>query len=340
MDKIAFSSNDLPAQLDDGTRLLQWREFLFRVFGPLEVSALSDRPFSQSLDGWQFGTVGLVRFAGTANCIASTSSTIAATMRPDFYLSLNPDPAPMAFSQRGRDVVLDAATVALGTCNEPCDMRANNRTAYFQVAVPQARITDLVAGVEDQIARPIHSGTAAMRHLRRYIGLLSEPGGLDDDPDLIAHVETTLTDLVALALCAGRDATRMAQMRGLRAARLQHILAEVRTGFTTPGFSPQAVAHKLGVTPRYVQNLLQETGSSFTERVLELRLQRTCAMLADLRYDRMKISEIAEACGFNEIPYFNRCFRRRFGASPTQYRGLSNADQWRDAVHRASTKNP
>ena len=115
-------------------------------------------------------------------------------------------------------------------------------------------------------------------------------------------------------------------MRGLRAARLQHILVEIRAGFATPGFSPHAVAHKLGVTPRYVQNLLQETGSSFTERVLEFRLQRACAMLADMRHDRMKIGEIAEACGFNEIPYFNRRFRRRFGASPTQYRGRSGAD--------------
>lgn len=326
MDEIAFSSNDLPAQLDDGARLLQWREFLFRVFGSLDVSALPDRPFSQRMDGWQFGAVGLVRFAGTANSIASTSSTVAATMRPDFYLSLNPDPAPMAFSQRGRDVVLDADTVALGSCNERCDMRANGRTAYFQLAIPQTRMKDLVAGAEDQIARPIHSGTAAMRHLRRYIDFISQPGGLDSDPDLIAHVETTLTDLVALALGAGRDATKIASMRGLRAARLQHILVEIRAGFATPGFSPSAVARKLGVTPRYIQNLLQETGSSFTERVLELRLQRACAMLADIRHDRMKIGEIAEACGFNEIPYFNRRFRRRFGASPTQYRGRSNAD--------------
>ena len=55
--------------------------------------------------------------------------------------------------------------------------------------------------------------------------------------------------------------------------------------------------------------------------VLELRLQKARAMLASPRYDRMKVSDIALACGFNEVSYFNRCFRRRFGASPTQFRG-------------------
>jgi AraC-like DNA-binding protein len=33
------------------------------------------------------------------------------------------------------------------------------------------------------------------------------------------------------------------------------------------------------------------------------------------------VSDLAAACGFNEVSYFDRCFRRRFGASPTQYRG-------------------
>jgi AraC-like DNA-binding protein len=44
-------------------------------------------------------------------------------------------------------------------------------------------------------------------------------------------------------------------------------------------------------------------------------------MLSGPRHDRLKVSEIAYACGFNEVSYFNRCFRRRFGASPTQFRG-------------------
>lgn len=318
MNKIAFSSSDLPAHLDDAARLSQWRDFLSGIFGALDVSSLPDRPFSQKLEGWCFNAVGVVRLEGNADRIASGSSVVR---RPDFYLCLKSGPEPMLFSQRGRDVLFDGATAVLGDCIEPFDMRARDSSAFLHVSIPQALMKDLVADVEDFVARPIDSDSAAMRHLRRYLSLLSEPGALEDDADMIAHVETTLTDLVALALGAGRDATEIAQMRGLRAARLRDIVAEIHSGFTHPGFSSNEVARRLRVTPRYVQNLLQETGSSFTERVLELRLQRARAMLADLRGDRMKIGEIAEACGFSEIPYFNRCFRRRFGASPTQYRG-------------------
>jgi AraC-like DNA-binding protein len=74
---------------------------------------------------------------------------------------------------------------------------------------------------------------------------------------------------------------------------------------------------------RYVQDLLTESGASFTERVLELRLAKAQAMLAQQRFDGMKVSDIAYTCGFNEVSYFNRRFRARFGCSPTEYRGAN-----------------
>ena len=109
-------------------------------------------------------------------------------------------------------------------------------------------------------------------------------------------------------------------MRGLRAARLREVVAEIRAGFADPAFSAQHLARKLGVSARYIQDLLQETGSAFTARVLELRLQRARAMLTDPRHDRMKVGEIAAACGFTKFR-ISTVFRRRFGTTPTRYRG-------------------
>jgi AraC-like DNA-binding protein len=43
-------------------------------------------------------------------------------------------------------------------------------------------------------------------------------------------------------------------------------------------------------------------------------------MLATARFDRLKVSDIAYACGFSDVSYFNRCFRRRFGCSPRELR--------------------
>jgi AraC-like DNA-binding protein len=160
--------------------------------------------------------------------------------------------------------------------------------------------------------------------LRRYLELITGADGIGADEALDEHLGRTLLDLDALALGAGRDARELAHIRGLRAARLREVLHEIKINFADPRCSPHRVAQKLGLSARYVQDLLHETGTSFTERVTELRLQHARAMLASAQCDALKVIEIAGLCGFNEVSYFNRRFRARFGASPTQYRDRSD----------------
>jgi AraC-like DNA-binding protein len=219
---------------------------------------------------------------------------------------------------------LDAPPMATLLINpETGEGLAKEDRACFAVNVPLDRLLDLVADAQNLVASHPEPRSAVVRHLRRYLEIVSGSHDVEDDPALIEHVGTTVLDLIALTLGARRDAAQTAHMRGLRAARVQEIIAGIRAGFADPAFSPRTIASKLGLTPRYVQELLNESGTSFTDRVLELRLQKARAMLANARHDRLKVSEIAYACGFNDISYFNRCFRRRYGASPSEVRGAA-----------------
>jgi AraC-like DNA-binding protein len=321
MKKIVFSTDHLPSDLDERARLSAWQDFLGSACCPVDVVRFSqDRPLSQRMEITPFDGIAAMRMNGTVSELGWSSRCLSARP-PDFYLCLNRSHGLVSVEQMGREVECDLKTVMLGSCTEPGLIRWQDCNVDL-VAVQQARLRELVADAEDLLIRPLQ-GSEALRLLRRYLDILPAPDGIEDQPRLVAHIGMTLADLVALALGAGRDATEVARGRGLRAARLQEIVTEIRTGFAEQEFSPQTLASKLGVSARYIQDLLQETGASFTERVLELRLQRARAMLSDPRNDRLRISEIAAACGFNEIPYFNRCFRRRFGGTPTQFRGGS-----------------
>lgn len=77
-------------------------------------------------------------------------------------------------------------------------------------------------------------------------------------------------------------------------------------------------ADTAGLSERYVNELLFEAGASFTTRLTELRLRKAAELLV---HREGRISDIAFACGFNDLSYFNRCFRRRFGLTPTAARG-------------------
>jgi AraC-like DNA-binding protein len=76
---------------------------------------------------------------------------------------------------------------------------------------------------------------------------------------------------------------------------------------------------------RYVQHLFDLSGTSFTDFVLEQRLRLAHRLLREPKNSSRKISDIAATAGFSDISYFNRAFRARFGATPTDIRDGARA---------------
>jgi AraC-like DNA-binding protein len=66
--------------------------------------------------------------------------------------------------------------------------------------------------------------------------------------------------------------------------------------------------------------LFEQDGSSFSSFVLAERLRRVRRMLADRRYAHLNIAQVAHENGFGDVSYFNRSFRRHFGATPSDVR--------------------
>jgi AraC-like DNA-binding protein len=324
MPKLVFSSADLPAGVDDGERFSLWRDMFVEMHGSFDLSRLADQRFKVRFDAGAFGDIALVRFEGTLGRMARTRQQALTSPQDVASFCINLTPAPMGCSQRGRELVVAPNTPVLMTNTDGGEVRANTPNAWYTVYLPHQRLRELTAHAEDMIAKPLDPANPAVRHLRRYLDILTGPDGFEVDPLLHGHVSRTLADLVALSLGVAGEVAEIAELRGVRAARLRMVIAEIQAGFARPEFSPDHVARRLGITPRYVQKLLYESGRGFTERVMELRLQKARAMLVSPHDDPLTITEIAYACGFNEASYFNRCFRRRFGASPTQYRGGGN----------------
>ena len=319
--RFTLASDDLPAHLDDRARLAAWQDRFVEHSCKLDISPAADRRFSLRCDLARFQEIGAIRFEGTVDRFERPSHYAAIDGSDDLILCLNQGGSATSFTQSGRDATLRSGAVLLATNTMGGRMRAQSDNPWSSLFVPRQRIGALVANVDDRLMKPLDAGVAPVRFLGRYLDLLFAPDDLQDEPALLAHIGTTITDLIALAFGAGREASELARMRGLRAARALEILRCIGAGFTRPSFGPAEVARAMGLSPRYVNELMQETGVSFAERVMELRLQKARGLLAAPPRTAMRVSDIAYACGFNEVSYFNRCFRRRFGASPTQMRG-------------------
>jgi AraC-like DNA-binding protein len=87
--------------------------------------------------------------------------------------------------------------------------------------------------------------------------------------------------------------------------------------------SVATIAARHRIKPRWIQRLFEREGMTFTEYVLAQRLARAHRLLADPRYASQKISTIAFNVGFGDLSYFNRAFRRRYGAAPSELRAAA-----------------
>ena len=78
------------------------------------------------------------------------------------------------------------------------------------------------------------------------------------------------------------------------------------------------LAEKFSCSRRHLNRLFhQHFGVSVAALRMETRLLKAVSLLRDAN---AKIINVAEECGFNHLGLFNTCFKRRFGASPGQWR--------------------
>jgi two-component system response regulator YesN len=82
--------------------------------------------------------------------------------------------------------------------------------------------------------------------------------------------------------------------------------------------SLEKVASVVYLNPVYFSQLFkQKTGSGFKEYIITLRLEQAKRMLLD---PKLKLAEISERVGYQDMRHFTQQFRKKFGQTPSQYR--------------------
>ncbi|MCP3463694.1 AraC family transcriptional regulator [Bradyrhizobium sp. CCGUVB23] len=189
---------------------------------------------------------------------------------------------------------------------------------YLNLRLSRSLLEPRLSDFSTALARPIGADTPALRLLLGYCRILNDEKARFT-AELGSAVATHIHDLVALAVGASRDGTEIAR-RGVAAARLHAVKADIRAHLADPKLSVAVVAARHRVTPRYIHRLFELDGTTFSEFALTLRLTHADGMLRDARFLDRTISTIAFDCGFSDLSYFNRTFKRFYSATPSDIR--------------------
>ena len=195
-------------------------------------------------------------------------------------------------------------------------------TRFLGFRVPRNAVVPLVGQLDNTPIQVVPRGRETLNLLAIYAGAVvgGEPVRTQEVSRLVV---THIHDLIAVVVGATKDSQATAERRGIAAARLHAIMADITAHLGDCDLTATAVAQRQHMTPRYVHKLFELEGITFSAFVLARRLSLAYRLLSDGRFRHRHISSMAFEVGFGDLSYFNRAFRRSYGATPSEVRQLS-----------------
>ena len=100
--------------------------------------------------------------------------------------------------------------------------------------------------------------------------------------------------------------------------RLVDLIVAVVARTPDMDFTLTNLARAAQVTPSHLSTLFhRHYGARFSEFLVEQRVKTAMRMLQD---HRLSVEQVARQCGFNNVSYFCKCFRRHTGTTPGRWR--------------------
>ncbi|MBF9043967.1 helix-turn-helix domain-containing protein [Rhodobacterales bacterium HKCCE4037] len=309
-----FSTAFLPAP----DRLAIWREVFGREVIRLDMAPLGDAPmhYEARFLPVHRTTIGI----GSASAMSCERTRPLLSDGNDDIILLLPIMGSVSLEQRGAEIVARSGDILVRRSDD-AGKTLSSSGQFLTLTLPVRELESRVADIDRLTMAVLPRDGEGVRLLTRYARMiLSDP---EIGPAVSKVIQSHLADLVAVAIGANRAAWHEAQQRGFRAARLRAIHAAIREGAAEEGLSINAVARTMGISPGYIRKLLAAEGTNFSALVLERRLHLAHAALSDPALARRPISAIALDCGFGDVSYFNRAFRKRFDATPGDVRAAA-----------------
>jgi AraC family transcriptional regulator, positive regulator of tynA and feaB len=298
-----------------------WRETICQSFVPLRPERSEgavNTTFRGELAGWQAADIFFARVSGDGQFVYRDPEAITNDDQAVYFLNFQYQ-GHSKIDQAGNTAMLKPGSFALIDAMQPFRMQVSDNFDQLSIKIPHILLKQHIVQPEFALAHALDCESVRSRLAMKAIQALAEEGDLLKD-----HFSNVAVDhaLQLLALALDQRATNATQLRKtqktLDALRVKAI-ARMQLELDSVDFSPTDVASQLGVSLRYLQAAFTQSNISIRDWVLQQRLNRCRADLTSTKRSITTIANIAYSHGFNDLSYFNRTFKLRYGCTPGKY---------------------
>ncbi len=292
-----------------------WNDAVCEAFLRVRTERSERAQFSGSIESWPVGPLHVNFVKSERHLVRRNRSAVARDTDDWFFVNLHRG-GTCALTQHDRTQYVGSGDLCLFDSIRPFDLDFSEDMALACFMVPRSALIARTVDAPQAVVRAIPRQGAGELFHRFATGLANAAPHLS--PEGASQAGTMFIDLLSLAIGATPAAREAARPR-VRQALLASAHAYIRAHLGDGSLDLARVAAWTGVAPRTLQTWFQQQGTSFSEFLLEQRLLLAERQLRSVASDR-RITEIAYATGFSDLSYFSRCFRRRFGMTPSDRR--------------------
>jgi AraC-like DNA-binding protein len=291
-----------------------WAEEIDRRFGATLAANGRTDSYSGSMETSLVGTVAVSEIQGSPLLVTRTERDVSRAHMDIFTLGLLLE-GDGVIAQRGREARFGPGDMILSDCRSPYRIRMDAPFRQLVLTLDRRRLEARLPQAVRRTAIRVDGNIGPARVASAFLGALREPHlGIAEE----ALGECAL-DLVALAF-GGDSLSPGPAGDGEQPLLLDRIKAFIEAHLKNPQLTPDFIAHRHGISRRYLYGLFEAERDSVSGYIWQRRLMHCHDALGDANSLERNISEIAFEWGFNDASHFTRAFRRAFGTSPRNFR--------------------
>lgn len=292
-------------------RFSYWREAICRSIFNTTIEAPAG-PFSARLTTRSTGPVRIARGESTSYDVIRGLREVAGDTAAHYWIYLQ-QRSHAVMSQGAETFTFQPNDIAISDLRHPVRATLADGGRRITTIIPCEMIDRRAPWMSKTALRKLDADSPYVDLVRRHIVEMAENEAMGESAT--ALMTENLCNLLALA-----SATDIAPSRLQPELQIEAMLAFCRRHLHNAALTPQRVADHLGISVRTLHSRFKQIGQTFGRWMLDERLKACGIALRDPNQRSVNVSDIAYRWGFNDLSYFNKAFRARFGRAPAEWR--------------------
>jgi AraC-like DNA-binding protein len=295
-----------------------WHDAVCEKILSVKLSRRGDGSFNGMLQAYPMGPFA-INHVRSEEHIADLTKEGISRLKSHYYKLHIQKTSIAKVCQNGCETILKPGDAILIDSLSPFRLDFPTYFECYSVKIPRERLRPLLKDPRAATSMPILGTSPLSKAIKHYIQFLISIAEESLGDDQLELYFDSLLGLIAVATSASLECKEVNHLSQLE-KKISRIKEYILDNLEDPDLTPAKVANHFSISASYLHKLFAKEGQTFGSFLREQRLDYAAVYLQNQLGNGRTISELAYRLGFNDLSYFWRLFRKRFGMTPRTYR--------------------